>query len=183
MIWLMIGVRCTTFKADLESCVAAWFEHTQYVQYLTIEPFECGNLPDDERGNDMNTKSICTMAVFLFVSGIFTPTWVSGADPMDVSSFIDRVIEGEDYSGQEVVIRGIALGEVSDGDRLVNIGTQATYNSGAYENFVSVYDVATDVREGNQITMRIKIDSTAGYELGGKNFVLIEATYKACTSC
>ena len=129
----------------------------------------------------MKFGMVVAIAALSFVTG----GSVQGAESteLDVGSFISQVTQGEDFSGTEIVLSGIALTNVSGGDKLVNIGTQATYNSGAYENFVSVYDVTSNVRKGSQITVRVKVDSAEGYELGGKNIVLIETNFLSCVSC
>lgn len=131
----------------------------------------------------MSIKNLSIVLVFLTLA--LTALSAESADPeeIDVGDFINRVVQGEDFSGQQVLLTGVALGDVSSGDRLLNIGTLSTYSSGAYENYVSVYDTTQNIRKGSRVVMLIEVESSSGYELGGKGIVLIEAVYQSCQSC
>lgn len=131
----------------------------------------------------MSIKNLSIVLVFLTLA--LTALSAESADPekIDVGDFINRVVQGEDFSGQQVLLTGVALGDVSSGDRLLNIGTLSTYSSGAYENYVSVYDTTPNIRKGSRVVMLIEVESSSGYELGGKGIVLIEAVYQSCQSC
>ena len=104
-------------------------------------------------------------------------------EEISVGILIERVIAGEDFSGQEIIVKGIALNETTSGDQLVNLGTMETFRSSAYENFVSVYDVGVVIRKGAKVRIRIYVDESSAAVLGGKNFVVIETTYRDCVSC
>ena len=75
-------------------------------------------------------------------------------EEISVGILIERVIAGEDFSGQEIIVKGIALNETTSGDRLVNLGTMETFRSSAYENYVSIYDVDMVIRKGANIRVR-----------------------------
>ena len=104
-------------------------------------------------------------------------------EEISVGILIERVIAGEDFSGQEIIVKGIALNETTSGDRLINLGTMETFRSSAYENFVSVYDVGVVIRKGAKVRIRIYVDESSAAVLGGKKFVVIETTYRDCVAC
>lgn len=104
-------------------------------------------------------------------------------EEISVGVLIERVIAGENFSGREIIVSGVALNKTTSGDRLVNIGTMETFRSSAYENFISVYDVGVVIRKGATVRIRIYVDESSAAILGGKNFVVIETTYRDCVSC
>jgi len=104
-------------------------------------------------------------------------------EQIDVGTLIDRVIAGEDFSGQEMIIRGVALNKTTSGDRLVNIGTRESYQSGVYLNFVSVYDTSVTIREGAVVRIRVVVEMSRAATVGGTPTVLIETAFRECLSC
>ena len=104
-------------------------------------------------------------------------------EQVDVGSLIDRVIAGEDFSNQEIIISGVALNQTTTGDRLVNVGTRATYQSGAYLNFVSVYDTSVTIKEGANVKIRVFVEISRASTIGGNPTVMIETAFRRCLSC
>ena len=87
----------------------------------------------------------------------------ANAEPEEiyVGDLIDRVISGEDFAGRELVLTGISLDETSrDGDRLVKLGTFETYQSGAYSDFVSIYDASESIKEDFVMRVRVVIETS-----------------------
>ncbi len=107
----------------------------------------------------------------------------SSPEQIEVGALIERVIGGEEFSGKEIVVSGIALTQTSSGNDLLNIGTNATYKSGAYLNFISVYDTSVAIKEGKYVSVRIQIETSMATKLGGKSVVLIESAFLECLSC
>jgi len=104
-------------------------------------------------------------------------------EQIDVGTLIDRVIAGEDFSNQEIVIIGVALNQTTSGDRLVNVGTRATYQSGAYSNLISVYDTSVKIEQGTNVKILVLVETSMAATLGGKSFVTIETAFRECVSC
>lgn len=135
------------------------------------------------------TKSGAVMktVMSLVLSGLILVTTISPAESkveeVDVGNLINRVIAGEDFSGREIVISGVALNQTSSGDGLVNIGTNETYKSGAFLNFVSVYDTSVTIKEGKYVSVRVMIESSMATKMGGKSVVLIESAFVECIAC
>ncbi len=126
-------------------------------------------------------KSTILRALFLTIL-----LWVQAnaeTEQFDVGTLIDRVIAGEDFSGQELIISGVALNETTSADRLVNVGTRATYQSGAYLNFVSVYDTNVTINEGSNVQIRVLVETSIANTVGGKPTVIIETAFRECLSC
>ena len=113
----------------------------------------------------------------------FSPIVDAAPDEIEVGVFIDRVIAGEDFVGHEVTITGIALNDTTTNDRLVNIGTKATYESSSYLNFVSVYDTSASVKKGKRVSMRVKVETASAHKSGQQQFVMIETAFLECVSC
>ena len=126
-------------------------------------------------------KSTILRALFLTIL-----LWVQAnaeTEQFDVGTLIDRVIAGEDFSGQELIISGVALNETTSWDRLVNVGTRATYQSGAYSNFVSVYDTSVKIEQGANVKIQVLVETSMATTMGGKSFVTIETAFRECVSC
>lgn len=104
-------------------------------------------------------------------------------DEIEVGAFIDRVIAGEDFADTEITVTGIALNQTTSQDHLVNIGTKETYQSGAYLNFVSVYDTSVTIEKGSHVTLRVSVETASAHNLGDQWAVLIETAFLECLSC
>ena len=105
------------------------------------------------------------------------------SERVDVGNLIDRVIAGEDFSDRDIIISGVALNQTTSADRLVNVGTRATYQSGAYLNFVSVYDTSVTINEGSNVQIRVLVETSMASTIGGKPTVIIETAFRECLSC
>lgn len=86
---------------------------------------------------------------------------------------MQAVIDGADYSGQELLLTGIALGTTEDG--LVNVGDRI---QPAYENFISVFDVPVRIVEGSRVTLRVLVEDCRVAVIRGKPFVLINTQFR-----
>ena len=106
-----------------------------------------------------------------------------GAVEIDVGAMIDSVISGTDFGDQELVISGIALNQTGNGTSILNLGTMATYKSGAYKNFVSVYDITSRVSEGLPVRVRVIVEMSSAAKLGEDYFVTIETVFRECLTC
>ncbi len=124
-----------------------------------------------------------TVLHVLLLTILFSVQANAEAEQIDVGTLIDRVIAGEDFSGQEIIISGVALNQTTSGDRLVNVGTRKTYQSGAYLNFVSVYDTNVIIKEGAVVRVRILVEMSRAVTSGGKSFVMIDTAFRECLSC
>jgi len=103
------------------------------------------------------------------------------AEEIYVGDLIERVISGEDFAGRELVLTGITLNETSrDGDRLVKLGTAETYQSGAYSDFVSIYDASESIEEAFVMRVRVVIDTSYALRADEKWSAVIEATFQEC---
>ncbi len=103
------------------------------------------------------------------------------AEEIYVGDLIERVISGEDFAGRELVLTGISLDETSrDGDRLVKLGTFETYESGAYSDFVSIYDASESIEEDYVVTVRVVIVASYVLREDEKWSAVIEATFREC---
>ena len=129
----------------------------------------------------MNMKP--TFLHAFLVTILFSVQASAETEQVDVGTFIDRVIAGENFSNQEIVISGVALNQTTSADRLVNVGTRATYQSGAYLNFVSVYDTSVTIKEGDNVRIRVLVETSMASTIGGKPTVLIETAFRECISC
>ena len=124
------------------------------------------------------------LAAFVIVLSVTLALPVnSSPEQIEVGALIKRVIGGEEFSGKEIVVSGIALTQTSSGNDLLNIGTSATYKSGAYLNFISVYDTSAVIKEGKYVSVRIQIETSMATKMGGKSVVLIESAFLECLSC
>ena len=129
----------------------------------------------------MKSKILAAFVIMLSVTLALPVN--SSPEQIEVGALIERVIGGEEFSGKEIVVGGIALTRTSSGNDLLNIGTSATYKSGAYLNFISVYDTSVAVKEGKYVLVRIQIETSMATKLGGKSVVLIESAFLECLSC
>ncbi len=129
----------------------------------------------------MNMKP--TFLHAFLVTILFSVQASAETEQVDVGTFIDRVIAGENFSNQEIVISGVALNQTTSADRLVNVGTRATYQSGAYLNFVSVYDTNVIIKEGAVVRVRVVVEMSRAVTSGGKSFVMIDTAFRECLSC
>jgi len=103
------------------------------------------------------------------------------AEEIYVGDLIERVISGEDFAGRELVLTGISLNETTrDGDRLVKLGTAETYQSGAYSDFVSIYDASESIGEAFVMRVRVVIDTSYALRADEKRSAVIEATFQEC---
>jgi len=133
------------------------------------------------KGVLMKSK-ISGVLIFILLTALSLPA-NSTPEEIEVGALIKRVIAGEDFSGKEIVVTGIALNQTTSGDRLVNIGTNETYKSRAYLNFVSVYDTSVTIKEGKYVSVRVQVETSMATKLGGKSTVLIESAFLECLSC
>ena len=120
---------------------------------------------------------------FYIVSCLLLLSVQANAEPKEiyVGDLIDRVISGEDFAGRELVIFGITLDEPSrDGDRLLKLGTFETYESGAYSDFVSIYDASESIEEDYVVTVRVVIVTSYVLREDEKWSAVIEATFREC---
>lgn len=123
---------------------------------------------------------------FLMLMGVLvalSPSVDAAPGEIEVGVLINRVIAGEDFVGEEVTITGIALNDTTANDRLVNIGTKATYDSSTYLNFVSVYDTSASIKKGKRVSMRVKVETASAHNLGQQQIVMIETAFLECVSC
>lgn len=127
-------------------------------------------------------KSIST-ALLCVMCAVSPLTANSAPEEVEVGALIKRVIAGEDFSGKEIVLKGVALNQTTTGDRLVNIGTNETYKLRAYLNFVSVYDTSAMIKEGKHVIVRVLIETSMATKLGGKSTVMIESAFMECVAC
>ena len=105
-------------------------------------------------------------------------------EQIDVGTLIDRVIAGEDFSGQELIVSGVALNQTTSGEgRVVNVGTRETYKSGSYLNFVSVYDTSVTIKEGAVVRLLVAVEMSRAANLGGESYVMIDTAFRECLSC
>ncbi len=120
---------------------------------------------------------------FHIVSCLLLLSFQANAEPEEiyVGDLIDRVISGEDFAGRELVLTGISLDETSrDGDRLVKLGTFETYESGAYSDFVSIYDASESIKEDFVMRVRVVIETSYALREDEKWSAVIEATFREC---
>ncbi len=120
---------------------------------------------------------------FHIVSCLLLLSVQANAEPEEiyVGDLIDRVISGEDFAGRELVLTGISLDETSrDGDRLVKLGTFETYQSGAYSDFVSIYDASESIKEDFVMRVRVVIETSYALREDEKWSAVIEATFREC---
>ena len=127
-------------------------------------------------------SKIMAVSILMLFAALSLPA-KSSPEQIEVGALIKRVIGGEEFSGKEIVVSGIALTQTSSGNDLLNIGTNATYKSGAYLNFISVYDTSVAIKEGKYVSVRIQIESSMATKMGGKSVVLIESAFLECLSC
>ena len=129
----------------------------------------------------MKSTISCILIIILFA--VLSLPANSAPEEIKVGALIERVIDGEDFSGKEIIVSGVALNQTTSGDRLVNIGTDETFRSGAYLNFLSVYDTSVTIKEGKYVSVRVQVESSMAANLGGKATVLIESAFLECLSC
>lgn len=100
----------------------------------------------------------------------------TGGRAVVCEDLINLVLGGEDFAGQTLTVSGVALNDTEGG--LVNVGTQETYRSGVYENFISVYDVPMQVKAGTSVRVRVIVESSSATEFpNGKTFVVLESAF------
>lgn len=131
----------------------------------------------------MKTKSVLIVSFLCVTLGLFSTQATEEPEEIIVGVLIERVIAGEDFSGQDIIVRGIALNETTSGGRLVNLGTMETFRSSAHENYVSIYDVGVVIKKGMNVRVLVHVEDSSAYVLGGKNIVLIETAYRNCVAC
>lgn len=127
-------------------------------------------------------SKISGVLMFMLIAA-FSLTANATPEEIEVGALIKRVIDGEDFSGKEIIVSGVALNQTTSGDRLVNIGTNETYKSRAYLNFVSVYDTSVTIKEGKYVSVHVQVETSMATKLGGKSTVLIESAFLECLSC
>ena len=129
----------------------------------------------------MNTKILLAVVAMMFAASISLAE--SAVEEIEVGVLIQRVIAGEDFSGKEIIVSGVALNQTTSRDRVVGIGTSETYNSSGYLNFVSVYDTTVMIKEGKNVSVRVLIETSMATKLGGKSVVMIESAFVECVAC
>ena len=72
----------------------------------------------------MKSKILAAFVIMLSVTLALPVN--SSPEQIEVGALIERVIGGEEFSGKEIVVSGIALTQTSSGNDLLNIGTNAT---------------------------------------------------------
>jgi len=92
---------------------------------------------------------------------------------MQCGEFIRRVAAGEDFSGQEMNITGVALNDTESG--LVNVGARDAYKSKFPNNFISVYEVPRHVQAGAFVRFKVRVETSRA--ITTKGFVLIDTEY------
>ena len=102
---------------------------------------------------------------------------------LDVETLIANVISGIDYSGQEIFLSGVALSASNPDQKLLNVGSRQTYQSGEYDNYVAVHDVAVNIAKGIPVTVKIRIEASYAAKMGEETFVMIEGRLLECVSC
>lgn len=102
---------------------------------------------------------------------------------VSAGDLISQVISGQNFSGTELRVSGVALSKTSAGSGLVNLGSQATYRSGVYENFVSVYDVPVNISQGSSVELLVTVEESSAVKLGERIFVTIETSFLRCIKC
>ena len=114
-------------------------------------------------------------------------TWASNsvADALEINvgTLIDRVIAGEDFAGQELVLSAVVLDGGSSGSGLLNLGTRETYRSGSFDNYVSVRASSRVLKKGTSARIRVKVKESSAYRIGGETFVIIETVFLECLEC
>jgi hypothetical protein len=129
----------------------------------------------------MKIRSLLAIGVMIFAASMSLAD--SAIEEIDVGDLIERVIAGEDFSGKEIIVSGVALNQTTSGARLVNVGTSDTYNSSSYTNYVSVYDTTVMIKKGKNVSLRILVDTSMATKIGGKSFVVIESAFVKCIVC
>ena len=100
---------------------------------------------------------------------------------MMIGDLIERVIDGEDFTGKEIDVRGVVLDQTDSG--LVSLGTRATYQSAGYLNFISVYETSMTLRKGSDVTLRIMVEMSRGSKVGDQSVVMFDSAFVKCLSC
>ena len=99
-----------------------------------------------------------------------------------VGQLIESVISGEDFVGKEFVISGIALSSTqfnntgSTGGGVLHVGTKATYQSGVYTNFVSIYGVTSAIAEGDNVLIWVSVEESSATKIGSETYISIILT-------
>lgn len=78
---------------------------------------------------------------------------------------------------------GIVLAGGSTGSGLINLGTQETYQSPAYVNFVSIYESTVALHEGTLVRIRVQVEESFSHKINGKDYVIIDTVYRQCMNC
>jgi hypothetical protein len=102
---------------------------------------------------------------------------------MDAGTVIQNVIAGMNYSGNDMIVRGIAFPATGDDRKLVNVGSPQAYESGNFAHYISVYGAGIHVEKGTPVTLEIHIDRSFGAKVGEDTFVIIESKLLKCISC
>ncbi|WP_319408816.1 hypothetical protein [uncultured Desulfosarcina sp.] len=122
---------------------------------------------------------------FFILAIILTLASYAHADTqkIDVGTLIKRVIEGENFVGQELILSGVVLVGSSSGSGLINLGTQETYRSSTYVNFVSIYESTIALHDGTLALIRVEVEESSCNKIGDTNYVIIETVFRQCLSC
>ena len=127
---------------------------------------------------------IRTLLLCLAVAAFYPVSALSDDETrLDVETLIANIISGIDYSGQEIFLSGVALSASGPNEKLINLGSQQTYESGRKDNYVAVYDVGVNIAKGTAVTLKIHIEVSYAAKLGEETFVMIESTFLECVSC
>jgi hypothetical protein len=135
------------------------------------------------RSEDVAMKKAISIALLCGLLVVSSVAAQSAPEEIEVGALIERVISGEDFSGKEIILKGVALNQTTTGDHLVNIGTRETYQSGAHLNFVSVYDTSVTIKKGTYATVKVLVETSSAYNLGGQWTIVIETAYLECIAC
>lgn len=131
----------------------------------------------------MRTRSMLVNGI-LGLALVWLPAHArAGPEEIDVGLLIERVISGEDFSGRELVITGVALNQSTPQDDLVTLATPDTYRSNVYDNFVSVYDTSVIIEKGAVVRVRVHVEQSFFVAVGAKRFVAIQTEFRECLSC
>ena len=121
------------------------------------------------------------LLIVIFLS--MTSTLYAETQNLNVGSLIKMVIAGEDFVGQELIISGTVLSDVGIDSGLINLGTQDTYRSSSYVNFVSIYESKVALRKGTRVKIRVKVEKTSNNKINGTDHVIIDTVFLQCQSC
>jgi hypothetical protein len=95
---------------------------------------------------------------------------------------VNRIIDGEDLEGREIVLSGIVFTETSR-ERLSKIGAVEAFKSDDESSVVLIYDSNAIFEKSMIVRLNVIIDSAYAYLTQGKEAAFIEATYVSCDQC